>query len=307
MWQTQELETITRARLIEERGQAEGEEKFALYLTARKKLLEDVLDEIKAVEPNLTDHGARHIANVMQNAHRLLGDQVDALSPTELYCLILSILFHDVGNIHKRDGHQLNIGAVYDHVRQSDASHRQEQLVLFQIVAAHGGQALDKTNDTLKFLEPSHLDGRPVNLRHVAAILRFADELAEGVQRTSLFMQRIHGYGANSEIYHDYAKITEVLIDKGTERVALTYHLTIETTIDGVLRDEGSLREMLKFIYHRIQKLDEERKYNKHYCSSLERFKTVSVLFKFWIKGQPKDLSRYTKVLAYFFEPASAR
>jgi diphthamide synthase subunit DPH2 len=97
MWQTQDLETITKERLVKERGQSEGEEKYALYLAARKKLLEDVLEEIKATQPGLTDHGPRHVANVLQNAHQLLGDKVEALSATELYCLILSILFHDVG------------------------------------------------------------------------------------------------------------------------------------------------------------------------------------------------------------------
>jgi len=197
MWETQELETITKARLVVERGQCGGEEKFALYLTARKKLLEDVLEEIRATQPELTDHGPRHIANVLQNAHQLLGDEVDALSATELYCLILSILFHDVGNIHGRDGHQMSIASVYQHVREALPPHdpyRQEKLNLFAIVGAHCGQAPDKSNDTLRSLEPSHLDGRPVNIRHLAAILRFADELAEGPQRTSLFMQKIHGY-----------------------------------------------------------------------------------------------------------------
>lgn len=291
MWQTQELETITKERLITERGQAEGEEKYALYLTARKKLLEDVLEEIKTTQPGLTDHGPRHIINVMRNAHQLLGDQVERLSATELYCLILSILFHDAGNILGREGHQLNIGTIYDHVRPAmlpDYPFRQEKLNLFNIVGAHCGEAADKSNDTLQFLEPSHLDGRPVNLRQIAAILRLADELAEGIQRTSLFMQKIHGYPANSKIYHDYASITEVAIDRGGQRIAITYHPTVEVGQDGLLREEQGLREMLQFIYKRLQKLDEERKYNKHYCALLEPFKQVSAVFEFWIGGLPR-------------------
>lgn len=268
MWQTQELETITQKRLIEERGQAEGEEKFALYLTARKKLLEDVLEEIKIAEPKLTDHGPKHIANVLQNAQRLLGDDVKLLSGTELYCLILSILFHDVGNVLGRDGHQLNIGKVYDHVRQPDASHRQEQLILLQIVAAHCGEGADKTNDTLKFLEPSHLDGRSVNLRQIAAILRFADELAEGPQRTSLFLAKMHGYSTDSQTYHRYAAITQIHIDKGAGRIALTYHPPVTTSQNGFLENEADLRELLQFTYKRIQKLDQERKYTTPPCKN---------------------------------------
>ena len=37
--------------------------------------------------------------------------------------------------------------------------------------------------------ETEQLEGRPVRLRELAAVLRFADELAEGPQRTSEFMQ----------------------------------------------------------------------------------------------------------------------
>jgi hypothetical protein len=291
MWETQDLETITQKRLIKELGQSKGEEKYALYLTARKKLLEDVLEEIKGAQPSLTDHGPRHIANVLRNAYTLLGNQVDSLTATELYTLILSILFHDVGNILGRDGHQLNIRSIYDHVRPvvpPDDPYRQEKLNLFQIVAAHCGEAADKTNDTLQFLEPSHLDGRPVNLRSLAAILRLSDELAEGVQRTSLFMQRIHGYPEGSQIYHQYASITEVAIDRGGQRIALTYHPTIQADRQGLLLNEGGLREILQFAYKRLQKLDEERKYNKHYCSFLEPFKQVSAAFMFWVDGQPR-------------------
>jgi hypothetical protein len=305
MWETQELEKAARKRLIAELGRAEGEEKFGLYLVARKRLLEDVLEEIKAAEPALTDHGPRHVANVLQNAHLLLRD--DALSAHEMYLLLLSILFHDVGNILGRDGHQLKIGAVYDHVRQPNASQRQEQLVLFQVVGAHCGEAPNKTRDTLQFLEPSHLDGRPVNLRHVAAILRLADELAEGVQRTSLFMQRIHGYPAASEIYHRYAAITHVLIDKRAERIALTYHPTIEASHDGSLQNDAALREILQFTYQRIRKLDVERRYNKHYCPYLAPFKELSAVFQFWLNGRPTDLGLRPLVLTDLIVPGDSQ
>jgi hypothetical protein len=236
-----------------------------------------------------------------------LGDGVEDLSSTELYCLILSILFHDVGNIFGRNGHQLNIGEVYNHVRQPDASHRQEQLVLLQIVGAHCGEAPDKTRDTLRFLESSHLDGLPVNLRDIAAILRFADELAEGIQRTSLFMERIHRYPAKCDIYHQYARITQVLIDKGAERIALTYHPTIEVNREGVLQNDAALREILQFTYRRIQKLNEERKYNKHYCRYLDPFKQVSAVFEFWANGQPRGLGLRPLVLTDLVIPGDVQ
>ena len=62
--------------------------------------------------------------------------------------------------------------------------------MVVRATSAHTGKAQDGSCDTLKEVaELDHLANRPVRLRELAAILRFADELAEGPQRTSEFMQ----------------------------------------------------------------------------------------------------------------------
>jgi hypothetical protein len=305
MWQTQKIEIATKSALNTERGDAQGEEKFAFYLNARKLLLEEVIEEIKSVEPSLTDHGPRHIANVLENIERVLGDDIAKLSGTELYCLILAALFHDAGNIKGRDDHQNKISKIYDFIRKDGERFKQEKLILLQVVGAHSGKAADRTKDTLKFLETAHLDARPVNLRHIAAILRFADELAEGPQRTSRFMQE-GGYDKASEIYHEYANITEVCIDRGSKRIALTYNINVNTKEDGSIADEHKFKELVEFVYKRILKLDQERKYAKHYCSLLESFKKVSVVINFWAKNEIIYLGLEPLVLTDLVVPGDA-
>jgi hypothetical protein len=302
MWQTQKIETVLQSRLIQERGEAEGQEKYALYLDARRQLLEQVLEEIRTIEPALTDHGPRHIANVLKNAELLIGDEISKLQATELYCLVLSILFHDVGNIAGREDHQHKIGAIYDFIRPRVESHRPEKLIVLQVVRAHCGKAGDDSRDTLKFLEPTHLDGRPVNLRPIAAILRFADELAEGPQRTSLFMQSV-GYPAESQIYHEYAKVTEVCINRIGQRIALTYSLTATLKDDGSLANESELKTLLEYIYKRILKLDQERKYARHYCPLLDAFKEVSVVLTLWVNSEPINLGLKPLILTDLVVP----
>jgi hypothetical protein len=54
----------------------------------------------------------------------------------------------------------------------------------------------------------------------------------------------------------------------------------------------NDLDEFLGFVYKRIEKLDQERQYTKHYCELLSPFKKTSVSFNFWYKKDqiPIDL-----------------
>ena len=104
MWVERPIEKATHEQLVSKLGNGEGEQRFGLYTTARKHLIEEILPQIRAVLPNLTDHSPEHVAHVLDNAGYLLNIEAEPakLSPIELYSLILSILFHDVGNIRPR-------------------------------------------------------------------------------------------------------------------------------------------------------------------------------------------------------------
>jgi len=285
VWNTREIEDITKQMLIEERGGAGGDEKFGLYTTARKHLIEEILPEIKRILPEHTDHGIPHIENVLDNARKLLGDDVKNLDGTNLYCLILSILFHDVGNIFGRRKHQHNVEEIYKFVRPGIMWKPDENKIISEVAAAHCGEATDGTKNTLKEIpESGHMDGQPVKLREIAAILRFADELAEGPQRTSRFMQKQHKYRASNKIFHEYAQATNICIDRGNERIVATYSILFEIGRNGKLtkKNEKSILNLLAFIYKRIIKLNQERQYARHYCNLLSPFKKTSVAFNFY-------------------------
>ena len=115
-------------------------------------------------------------------------------------------------------------------------------------------------------------------MRELAAILRFADELAEGPQRTSQYMIDKGLIPNDSLIYHKYAAITEVFLDKGNNRVALTYN------IDYPIK-ELSLEELLKFVYRRILKMDAERRYCKYYAPALNDLLRTEANINFTING----------------------
>lgn len=292
-WNTRKIEKITKNKLMAELQKGPGEEWYGLYITTRKCLVEEVLPEIKSVLPELTDHGPSHVENVLDNAGKLLGGDIKKLGALDLYCLILSILFHDVGNVFARKEHQHNVSKVYNYVR-GGKENRREHFIVLRASSAHCGDANDGSKDTLKALdEKISFVGEAVLLRDIAAILRFADELAEGPQRTSRFMQVHHRYPPDSDLHHKYANITTVEIDRLGKRIALTYDISFKTNGDNKLveKEQNELLELLKFTHKRIVKLNQERQYAKHYSTFLSPFTKTTVVFNFWANGELLDMT----------------
>lgn len=297
MWNEQKIERYLQNRLSAELGEDVGKNYYADYLTARKYLVEEVLPSIKATEPSLTDHGAPHIANVLKNAWYLLTYHTDdekekykiikKLTAHDLYVLCLSILFHDVGNINGRENHNKKISDIYKAVRGDVAKYRTERSLILKAAEAHCGKTKSGSRDTLKEIDnnPHTLFGDAINFLDIVSILRFADELAEGPQRTSDYLLKTDKISLDSMLYHKYANITNIFIDRGTERIVLQYFIDIKN------ENADTLKELLSFTYERIIKLDEERRYAKFYSKMLEPFKKTEVTFSFTNDGEPIDVN----------------
>lgn len=270
-----------------------GRELWAAYEVARAKVFDEMLPYIRQSEPFLTDHSPEHITNVLNNAFQLLGkercigkESTNSLEAAELYLLVLSILFHDVGNVFSRKGHKSRLQEAYAFARGSGQSLLQEKLLLVRIVEAHGGETLKGSPDTIGPLDREGIfKSKRVDCQRVAAILRLADEIAEGPQRTSLFMQTYLPYQKDAQVFHDYATIFDIHIDRGQGRLAIVYHIEIAPDTWGPGYDSSRIRALLQFCYRRLQKLDLERKYNRHYCSLLAPFKRTEASFHFHHRG----------------------
>jgi len=301
VWDTLEFEEIIKAALIRDLKQTHGDARFGCYTTARKNLLENILEEIKRIQPNMTDHGPRHICDVLKNIQELLGESIGEwnnqskllsngkLNGVELYILGLSALFHDVGNVFSRTEHQNQIGHIYDFAMGTNTGnqHDEQKKLVLSICRAHCGEGPDGSKNTLSFVgDSSQLERLEVKPRLLAPLLRFADELAEGEQRTSHFMISQDAYSSDSMSYHKYANCSSVNIDRKNGRICLTYHIKIGDNANNGVSSLKELETLLPFIYKRIEKLNQERQYARYYCFLLEPFKEVSATFNFWHDGR---------------------
>ena len=259
---------------------------MSLYVRARTTLLEDVLAEIRGREPNLTDHGPDHIQHVLDNVFKLLDGELEYFSSIEHYIVGLSVLFHDVGNLNGRTDHNKRIGHFYDYVRPSP-KFAQEKSLIVQIAQAHTGEARNGSRNTLADVpDLLQLNGEPIRARQIAAVVRFADELAEGPNRTSDYMRRHALYAMESRQYHDYAAATDIAIDRLNQRIAITYHLNL-CTRKGLEEELDRVKNFLELACRRLVKMDVERRYARFNCSTpLVPFRQISACLNIQVDGQ---------------------
>lgn len=292
-----QIEELLFEVLFKYEQRAEADSKKAKYILAKQILFDDILDWIRTAEPNLSDHGPEHINNVLNNAYHLMEPHLKNLlncgtettpefSALDFYYLCLSILFHDVGNIFKRKKHNLNIDKVIDSKFNSlfpmVGTTKKERNFIIMAGRAHTGKGSNNSDDTLKDLDNTsyHINGNKVRLLDIAAILRFADELAEGPQRTSSFMNSIGGFDESSRIFHEYAECTDLLIDRSHERISIHYSIPFDAS-DFSDTNREKLSALLEFIYSRLLKLEEERKYNRYYSKFLSPIKRTVASIEF--------------------------
>lgn len=284
MWNETDFERHMYKRLVVELGKDRAGSMKAQFVVARDKVLHEIRN-IPGVEPQLSDHGPEHIRNVLENVMSLISSDhtIHGLTARELYILGLVVLFHDVGNLFGRDGHHTRIGEMYDWARGNDSASLREKKLILSAARAHTGVALSGSKDTLLEVgEHDQFDQNSIKLREIASILRLADELAEGPQRTTEFFRTNIGYEPTSEKFHEYAASTHVLADRPNERICLTYDLQLERfelPANNARLDD--LIAFLDYVLHRVSKLDDERRYTRFYCPILRAFRKTDVAMNF--------------------------
>ena len=173
----------------------------------------------------LTDHGPEHISTVI----RRIGDLVYVngrfnVRPYEAYLLAVAAHFHDVGNVYGRKKHERRAHSeLFGLSDELTGENTIEKRKISDIAQAHGGHA-GRSKDTIGALPYDRA------VRKLAAILRFADELADDRTRTSPTLQKIlveHKEARmESEIYHVYAdRLREVEVDHDSHGVRLSFEV----------------------------------------------------------------------------------
>ncbi len=286
---------------LEQRWSGEGEQEFPDIqqgLIEKYDYIEKFLNEKH--HPNvtlgaaiagdglLTDHGVEHVQMVMKKAADVLGSKIDELKGYEIFLLLLAIHFHDVGNIYGREDHEQKIGRVIDELDKNLPLDYVEQRYVIDIATAHGGysEKITKDKDTLRKLEMNgHCNGMSIRPALLAAILRFADELADDISRCSNVM-----VPKENEVFHAYSESLEPIFIDG-ETISFRYRIPYEYTQKrlGKKDDEVFLYDEIKT---RLAKCMRELEYCRKYAGDYIGITTINVKICIMEKDSTRKCAR---------------
>ena len=252
-----------------------------LYLETEKYLNEKLHSQVvSGAAANgsgyLTDHGPRHVGMVIQRASLLLGKNIARLSGYETFLLLLAIHFHDVGNALGRKTHEKQIAKVMTKCKLSPDIDTAVRRLIVKIAAAHGGEMDDGNRDTIGEIEPEMpVNGVRVRPALLAAILRFADELADDYTRTSEMMSDIDAIPSENRIYHLYSSCLQPVSISGRS-INFQFDLSRAYVCKTFLKDNKECY-LYDEILARMQKCYCELLYCSRYAEGLLNFSAINV------------------------------
>jgi len=225
----------------------------------------------------LTDHGVDHIQSVINKAGELIKDKADRLYGYELYILLLAIHFHDLGNIKGREEHEQKIIEIMDEIGNNLPLDDPEKEFVSKIAMAHGGYVQNNKNDkhTLGILDhTTTCNGITIRPKLLAAILRFADELADDYYRAipNIIIP------PENEIFQEYSKALETI---GINGKTLIFRFRIRYEVaEKVFRKMNKETFLYDEILGRLLKCLLELDYCRRYSDGFIDIEALSVEMK---------------------------
>ncbi|MET4605366.1 hypothetical protein ABIB90_004861 [Bradyrhizobium sp. JR4.1] len=225
----------------------------------------------------LTDHGPDHIRKLISRISELLSAGEGLISAYEAYVLLCAAQFHDVGNIFGRDKHEEMSWQIMERNRTTLPPDNIEYRLIYDIAQAHGGDRKDKLSDLPRTYDIAQTTVRPQLL---AAILKFADELAEDSERAARYTAQLGQLGG-SEIFHEYAlALQNISIDGLSREVRMQFVMPVSKATRTFTKGSvGATTNvyLLDEIFKRTMKCHCERMYCSRFMRSVIDLTAVSV------------------------------
>jgi len=265
----------------------------------------------------LTDHGPEHIQMVIRYAYELIKDKYiyllnshnhnendissrQRLNGYEIYILLLSIHFHDVGIIFGRNGHERKIDEIMQDLGEIIPLDNAEKRMVRDIASAHGGFVDDDKSDkdTLKPLLSSDKYGR-LSVRHtlIASILRFADELSDDRTRANIIAK----INEQNIKYHEYSKSLYPIVFKHNT-IAFEYDIPYNLLIEKIKSAQGEIYlydEILNRLIKCMCELEYCRKYSDGFIIITTLYITINILQQHYQNRCEKKIKFELRVSGY--------
>jgi hypothetical protein len=235
----------------------------------------------------LNNHGKDHVDKVIEKASEILRHfpSDKGLTPYEMFVLLCAIQIHDTGNVFGRKKHEQVISTIFDNECSKIIPNNFERKGIARIAMVHGGEIFgDK--DTIKILSSAtnYYNSFNVRERLLAALLRFADELADDISRADRFGIEAEKIPDHSKIFHYYSQsLHTVAIVGNSQNNELCLELIYD--FDSAIAKKKFIREnnekyLIDEIYDRTIKMEKERRYCMRYLRPYFYLSSIKVNIK---------------------------
>lgn len=302
-----DLNGTTLAGWLEEHKRDSGAFPGALDYHARYRAVEDWLvanvhsevnrAALRADGAYLTDHGPQHIQMVIRQASMLAKAEQCRLTPYEVYLLLAAIQLHDVGNIFGRMGHEGKTGEIVAQMGRLFGDDSVEKRWIITIGQAHGGDIEGDRDKIGRLPSVEPILGHPVKIQLLAAILKFADELADGKDRAARFLLEGGGLPRESEAYHKYAqRLHSVMVDTKGREITLLFDVPLNDVRKKFGKGEGRDVYLLDEIFERTLKTHVERMYCARFLRPYIEMDAINVKIEIY---DEQDFSELVETIGY--------
>ncbi|WP_339695842.1 hypothetical protein [uncultured Marixanthomonas sp.] len=262
----------------------------------------------------LNDHGPKHIKAVIERASQLLDTGKDdiqnfiySLNAREVFLLLNAIQVHDIGNFYGRHNHENRVLDAIKNGLTPILFDITEVKYINDIARVHGGKVKykdgSKDKNTIRTIRKEIMSNSyPIRLQMLAAILRFADELAEEKQRADINSLENGSLPKGSEVFHAFSACIDS-INVNHPKSTVEVHLKIPKkyvtrTFGKLVFEEGKKRIINVFlldeIYKRILKMHYERIYCSKFWKGMIEIENIWVQIEFY-----KDFDALSETLDF--------
>jgi len=226
----------------------------------------------------LTDHGQKHIEKVIDRASKLAMTEQCQMTPYETYLLLVAIQLHDVGNIFGRLHHEEKIAEIVAQMGSLCGEDNVEKRWFMMIAQAHGGEINGDRDKIGRLPRNEAILGLPVRIQFLAAILRFADELAEDRTRAARFSLNTGIVPKENEAYHKYAQyLHSVMVDPDNREIGMSFYVPVNDVRKKFGKGRGGDVYLLDEIFGRTVKTHVERMYCSRFLRPQIEIDTINV------------------------------
>jgi hypothetical protein len=267
------LEAELERRASHERDQ-DAIDLWGRYISVKNYLTTEYYRWMQNNNPFLTDHGEQHIRSVIQACGMLLDRHLDPdispgkrqLTTLDIFLVLSAILWHDVGNVYKREGHAQRAVEMTNQIKTLGFPEPEIHRLVTQIALAHSGRdGLSKASQE-QDCSTFH-NTYTVYPRALAAIVRFGDEVSENRFRVSAAL--LPDVPPANRVFWEYANtITASRPEPSRKRIVVTISIQREAAVQEYdcvefpnrCNSEGRIH-LLDYVICRLEKMNNERAY----------------------------------------------